>query len=746
VQGEVGGEAVSIADQSPMSITLTPAFVEPPFVPDDETPPEDASSSELLPDAQADDDPTQEEIVDEIIPDNGRAPDAAVTRVEQTEAGFTYGGSWQTITNNRASGNNYARSQTAGHTASYTFGGTWVTLGLFGTSISGKAELFLDGASQGVIDLYRREDTAFSLRFDGLISATHTISLTVLGTANPKSGDEWVGIDYVDTWDGAALPDGLFEQTDPRVLLSGGWVNINNANASGGSYYRSASGNAWFYFSGDSFTYHAMTRNDARTVRLYVDEVYLTELNLFDWNETPRSYSFQGFGPGLHVLRVSSQNSQGTVDAFTQPGSAPWTDPSPPPASFQRYEADSPEWLYNGEPFTVTARTWTRETAATSRFASSAETIWSNTAGDSVALTFDGRWAALGFMGDSDGGSVEIFLDGVSQGVVDTYRREIEPLSFTLGNFITGTHTISLTVVGDGEVRVDYLDVWDGTALPNGTYDWNDFDRFYLDDDWSLRTSINPPGQFLRTGTGNAWFPFTGDTVSFQSWAESGARKVRLWVDDTFKGTFDIGAAGSITPTWSFDGLGAGAHVLRVHGHHANATIGAFIQPGSPPFYTPPAIGAFQRYEDDWPALLYNGVPFTQTVTSWTRLNNSTVFGASSGQVIWSRTAGDSVSLTVDAVALGVGFFGHRDGGQVEVLIDGNSQGIIDTYRRDTELISVYYPGLAAGAHTITLNVLGTGHPNASDTEVYVDFIDAWDGAPLPDGMFDGRVSRLAAT
>ncbi|MCB0229619.1 MAG: hypothetical protein KDH90_10900, partial [Anaerolineae bacterium] len=158
--------------------------------------------------------------------------------------------------------------------------------------------------------------------------------------------------------------------------------------------------------------------------------------------------------------------------------------------------------------------------------------------------------------------------------------------------------------------------------MSDGTFEPSAIDRYYLDDDWSLRTSINPPGQFLRTGSGNAWFPFTGDTVSFQAWGENGTRKLQLYVDDSYKGTFDIEAAGTITPTWSFDGLGAGAHVLRVHGWQANATIAAFIQPGGAPFYTPPAIGAFHRYEDDWPAILYNGQPFTTTVTNWSRVSN----------------------------------------------------------------------------------------------------------------------------
>ena len=75
-----------------------------------------------------------------------------------------------------------------------------------------------------------------------------------------------------------------------------------------------------------------------------------------DWCNAPRIFSYQGVGPGPHVVQVSNLNGEGTVDAFSQPGSAPWTDPNPPPASFQRYEEDHAGWLYNGEPFTTTAR------------------------------------------------------------------------------------------------------------------------------------------------------------------------------------------------------------------------------------------------------------------------------------------------------------------------------------------------------------------------------------------------------
>lgn len=728
-----GAETISAADQSGVSVIFTPTL------PARSAHEEAAAQESATPDTPLEQ--AQEEPAAPVVPDNSRSALAAMTRTEQTA--FTYSGSWQTIPNGFSSGNSHHRSRTAGHTVSYTFTGDWMTLGLFGWSSGGQAELFIDSVSQGVVDTYRREDTAFSLFFDGLGAGSHTVSLTVLGTHTSKSADNWVGVDFVDVWDDTALPDGTFEQTDARVLLGGGWNNVNDVNASGGSYYRSLASNAWFPFSGDSFTYHAMTRSAARSARLYVDGQYLTEVDLFDWTNTPRSVSFQGFGPGLHIVQVSSHNGDATVDAFSQPGSAPWTDPAPPAASFQRYEEDNPLWLYNSVPFTVTARTWTRvNNTASAEQGSREQHIWSSTAADSAAITVDGSWAALGFLGESDAGSVEIFLDGVSQGILDTYRREVEPVSFTLGNFAAGSHTILLVAQGNGRVKLDFVDVWDGVSLPDGDFNHATLDRLYLSD-WSLQTAIAPPGQYLRSNTGNAWFPFTGDSFSYQAWSDSTVRKVRLYVDDVYQATLDLEASGVVTPTWSFDGFGPGIHVATLHGWQTNDTIHRFSQPGTAPFYTPPATTAFQRYEEDWPALLYNNVPFTQTATTWTRLAGSQEGGASAGQVIWSSTANDTVSFSFSGVAVGVGFLANRFGGQAEIFVDGVSRDVLDTYHPDIDFPSVYYDGLAAGSHTLTIKVLGTAHGNSSSARIYFDYVDVWNGSALPNGLFEQNDSRV---
>lgn len=106
--------------------------------------------------------------------------------------------------------------------------------------------------------------------------------------------------------------------------------------------------------------------------------------------------------------------------------------------------------------------------------------------------------------------------------------------------------------------------------MPDGVFDHSGLGRFYLDETWDLRTSISPSGQFLRSGAGNAWFPFIGDSVSFRGWVDGAVRQVRLFVDDTYQRTFDLRASTTPTPTWSFDGLGASVHVLRVQGWQSN--------------------------------------------------------------------------------------------------------------------------------------------------------------------------------
>jgi large repetitive protein len=224
-----------------------------------------------------------------------------------------------------------------------------------GSRWGGYVDISINGDSQGIFDLYRRDDnTPVSFVFADLGAGPHTVTMTVTGDSNPFSSGTRVQLDYIDYWDGTPLGDGLFEENDERVLNSDSWTAVTYANASGGSYMRGSGVTAWFPFDGDSFTYHAMAYNGAGYARLFVDGQYLDTVDLYHTgnatNAITRTFSYEGFGPGPHILQISSYRDQTTVDALQTPGQAPFTDPNPAPGSINRYEEDHPALLYNGVP------------------------------------------------------------------------------------------------------------------------------------------------------------------------------------------------------------------------------------------------------------------------------------------------------------------------------------------------------------------------------------------------------------
>ncbi|MFO7680400.1 MAG: transglutaminase domain-containing protein, partial [Chloroflexota bacterium] len=664
------------------------------------------------------------------------------TRTEQNEAAITYMGVWTNIGTDRASGGSYWRADDPGDTATFSFTGPWLNLGFIGSNFSGRAEVFIDGVSQGVLDLYRREETAVHFIYDGLTNAPHTVSIQVLGSANPYASNDFVQLDYIHVWDGSTLPDGLFEHTDNRVIVSAGWFTTTHAAASGGSYIRDNVGTVWFPFSGDSFTFHTIAQNNNGWLTLYVDGQYLTTLVNYNPDLVAQTYSFEGFGPGPHLLQVSPYGDFISVDAFSTPGGAPFTDPNPPAVGYTRYEEDHRAWLYNGVPFTQTAQSWSRNTLAQGDIASGGQVFGSSTAGNTASITVSGQWVQVGFSGGILGGVAEIFIDGLSQGTVNLYRRENSAVSRIFDGLSNGPHTISVTVIS-GQVLLDYVDVWDGSPLADGVFETFPNGRFYLSSGWGAVNDVAAVnGRYWRTNGGNAWFPFTGDSVSYRAFATDDLDEARLYLDEQYMGTLDLFSSADISRTFSFEGLGAGVHILRVEQHRGLITLEEFAAPGVAPFYSPPAPSGVTRYEEDDPALLYNGLPYTQTVTTWNR-NASLAYHASEGYYAYSSTAGNSVSLSFTGNWFGVGFLTWRVRGIADIYLDGVLLDSVDLFTLSEDTKSVYYD-VAPGAHTISVTVNGGKHPNAVGTELALDYIDVWDGAAEADGTFqESDLNRL---
>jgi subtilisin family serine protease/subtilisin-like proprotein convertase family protein len=122
-----------------------------------------------------------------------------VTLVQETPAAglLTYGGAWNVLTANDASGGGFRRSPHANATITLTFTGSEVTwIGPTGANY-GRASVSIDGTSVSPVDQYspgaqaRRALTRLTLLEDG----PHTLIITALGQRTPPSTANNVGID-----------------------------------------------------------------------------------------------------------------------------------------------------------------------------------------------------------------------------------------------------------------------------------------------------------------------------------------------------------------------------------------------------------------------------------------------------------------------------------------------------------------------------------------------------------------------
>ncbi|MBK8932347.1 MAG: VCBS repeat-containing protein [Chloroflexi bacterium] len=664
-----------------------------------------------------------------------------ILRYEQDEAALT--GTWVNVGYAQASNGTYLRADAAGETAVFTVTGTWLNLGFLADSNSGQAEIFIDGISQGVLDLYRRDITPISFVYDGLSAGSHTVTVAALGTANPLSLNDFVHLDYLDVYNGGSYADGLVEQSDGRIFKSTNWTAVNDANASGGSYLRSNNAAAWFPFTGDSVTFQALAYPSGGKTHVYIDGVYQTTLDLYNpLVSITRTLSFDGLGAGPHVMQISAYRGNVTVDAFITPGAAPFYTP-PAPGSFARYEEEQPDFLFNGLPYAVTARTWTRDGSILYSEASDGQAIYSRTAGDTASLAFTGAWASVGFFTNANSGQAEIYLDGVSQGIVDLYSNEDDVISFSY-NLTPGPHTLTVTVLGAANplagsqnVYLDYVDVWDGSALAEGAFEELD-GRVLRSGGWEAVANASASGgQYIETGGGEptVWFPFTGDSVTYQAFDYFRSDEVSIYIDEVFQGHYDIFTGVAPTITYSFEGLGAGLHMLKIRDYRNEPTLDAFITPASTPQTPPPAAQVFTRLEEDDTAVRYNGRPYTSTAATWDRTDE--VFRASDGQYIITSTPGDWVSLDFSGTWVTAGFATNFRSGQAEVFIDGLSQGMVELYSRDDDVTAVTFNNLPDTTHTISVTLLTSQHPNSFGRWMMVDYFDVWSGDPLPAGTYE---------
>ncbi|MEM7798994.1 MAG: transglutaminase domain-containing protein, partial [Chloroflexota bacterium] len=398
------------------------------------------------------------------------------------------------------------------------------------------------------------------------------------------------------------------------------------------------------------------------------------------------------------------------------------------PVGFTRTESSGPDIVYGPG--------WSASTFSRS---SNSDTQRSETAGATLTATVNSEWVGIGFITCATCGEAEIFIDNVSQGIIDTYSRSDDTRAYyyDLG---PGLHTINVVVQGARNpfssnefVYFDYIDTWDGSALADGFFEQDD-SRVYRSNNWgTINATQASSGTYFRDGT-SIWFPFTGDSVTFQALAYSGAGQIELRVDDQTYGFVDLYNPTTMTRTYSIDNLGSGIHVLHLRNIRSRATVDGFNSPAVEAMNIGQPQSGIVRYEELSYDLLYNGADIWGRPQSW----ESAFFSpASRGYAYGTRTGGDSVSLTFDGEWVNVGFITRSRSGLAEIFIDGVSQGTFDTYSRVDGTINFVFDNLAPGTHAIEIRAIDQANPLSSDDYIYLDYIDVWDGTAMPDGTFD---------
>jgi C1A family cysteine protease len=229
-------------------------------------------------------------------------------------------------------------------------------------------------------------------------------------------------------------------------------------------------------------------------------------------------------------------------------------------------------------------------------------------------------------------------------------------------------------------------------------------------DSWRLVSDPQANGGAYRVSNiakSKAKFKFTGTSVKWITRKAPDQGKAKVLIDGVNKGTFDLYSASAVPNAQiTFKGLASQTHtlVVKVLGTQNasaadhNVAVDGFV------------VGGTTRQENA------SSVQYD----TWIRTASTT---ASGGSYRHSVTSGATVSFTFTGVSISWLMDTCSACGKAEIFIDGVDHGTIDTYSSSALKYSASapYAPLAAGTHTIQIQVLGAKNAKSSGTKINVD-------------------------
>ncbi|MGM9680437.1 MAG: hypothetical protein ACI3XR_02920 [Eubacteriales bacterium] len=367
--------------------------------------------------------------------------------VDDADPSVSYTGDWTHDSIIDAYDCTFSYANTAGDCATLTFEGNYIALLSSLENNRGIAEIFLDGESQGEIDLYsasvKRQQTVFEK--SGLASGSHTVQVVVTGKQNPASAGCFVDVDcFLLTASESVAAVTFVDEQDSAVIYNGSWNHDNIGGAYSGtfSYSNQAGSSAEYGFSGTGISLICSMESNRGIAEIFLDGGSKGTVDLY--SETVRRqvavFTADGLESGSHTIRIVVTGSQNPASAgcFVDIDAFKVVDAAATSITTVYDETDDSA-VYVGN--------WTHDPLPG---AYNGTFSYSNEAGSSAEFTFNGIGISLICSMESNRGIAEIFLDGVSKGTVDLYsetaRRQVTV--FTQDDLANGSHTLRIVVTG----------------------------------------------------------------------------------------------------------------------------------------------------------------------------------------------------------------------------------------------------------------------------------------------------------
>jgi hypothetical protein len=367
--------------------------------------------------------------------------------------------------------------------------------------------------------------------------------------------------------------------------------------------------------------------------------------------------------------------------------------------SLNRYQQNDSNLVYAG--------TWTA-TSATA--AAGGSFRYSNTAGASCTVSFNGTSLAWLAKKSPSYGIVRLTLDGDDRGTVDLYNAStLYAKVWETGTLEEGTHILKIERTGeknalatDKNISVDAFDINGSIVpapkpLPTKTYQQTDSNLFYLGT-WTPQSATAASGGSFRyiDAKGSCTVRFTGTSLAWLGKKKATYGIARLTLDGVSRGTVDLYSATEVYgKVWETGTLASGTHTLTIEwtGTKNSSATGKNI-----------AVDAFQiagtiakappRSEQTASTITYAG--------TWTTFSAT---GASGGDYKRAKASGASVTIKFNGTYLGWIATKGTTLGKAKVSLDGGTAVTVNLAAAAVAYQQrVWNTGiLAAGSHTVKI-------------------------------------------